>query len=145
MVTVNRFVYEPRSLQLAVIRPILRRDRDTCNKVDIISLYEVGTLYEQTNGKKLYHFQLCVLPRNISAHAKYGHSLLIIKTVVCVYGHTYNMRMDQPGKVANPARGQLSHGIMNISLSAFVPKNLVSRDGFGSPILRQRALSPYTS
>ena len=28
---------------------------------------------------------------------------------------------------------------MNISLSAFAPKNLVSRDGFGSPVPRQRA------
>ena len=28
---------------------------------------------------------------------------------------------------------------MNISLSAFVPENLVSRDGFGSPVLRQPA------
>ena len=52
--------------------------------------------------------------------------------------------MDQPGKVANPARGQLSHGIMNISLSAFAPENLVSRDGFVSPVLRQRAHSPYS-
>ena len=24
-----------------------------------------------------------------------------------MYGHTYNKSMDQPGKVANPARGQL--------------------------------------
>ena len=30
-------------------------------------------------------------------------------------------------------------GKMNISLSAFVPKNLVSRDGFGSPVPRQPA------
>ena len=35
-----------------------------------------------------------------------------------MYGHTYSKSMDQPGKVA----------------SAFVPENLVSRDGFGSPI-----------
>ena len=28
-------------------------------------------------------------------------------------------------------------GKMNISLSAFVPDNLVSRDGFGSPVPRQ--------
>ena len=28
---------------------------------------------------------------------------------------------------------------MNISLSAFVPENLVSRDGFGSPVPRQPA------
>ena len=40
--------------------------------------------------------------------------------------------------VANPARGQLNRG-MNISLSAFAPKNLVSRYGFGSPIPRQPA------
>ena len=46
--------------------------------------------------------------------------------------------MDQPGKVANPARGQRS-GKMNISLSPFVPENLVSRDGFGSPVPRQPA------
>ena len=33
--------------------------------------------------------------------------------------------MDQPGKVANPARGQLN-GEHQISLSAFAPENLVS-------------------
>ena len=44
--------------------------------------------------------------------------------------------MDQPGKVANPARGQLNRE-NNISLSAFVPENLVSRDGFDSPVHTQ--------
>ena len=43
--------------------------------------------------------------------------------------------MDQPGKVANPAHGQLNRE--NIFLSAFAPENLVSRDGFGSPVPRQ--------
>ena len=33
----------------------------------------------------------------------------------------------------------------NISLSSFVPENLVSRDGFGSPVPRQLAHSPYSS
>ena len=55
-----------------------------------------------------------------------------------MYGHTYSKSMDQPGKVASPARGQLNRK-MNISLPAFMPENLVSRDGFGSPILRQPA------
>ena len=32
-----------------------------------------------------------------------------------------------------------STGKMNVSLSAFVPENLVSRDGFGSPVPRQPA------
>ena len=47
--------------------------------------------------------------------------------------------MNQPGKVANPARGQLNR--KNVSLSAlFAPENLVSRDGFGSsPVPRQPA------
>ena len=47
--------------------------------------------------------------------------------------------MDQPGKVANPARVQLNREV-NIPLSAlFVPDNLVSRDGFGSPVRRRPA------
>ena len=44
--------------------------------------------------------------------------------------------MDQPGKVANPARGQLNRE-HNISLSPRVPENLVSRDGFSRPVPRQ--------
>ena len=55
-----------------------------------------------------------------------------------MYGHTYSKSMDQPGKAASPTRGQLNRK-MNISLSAFVPENLVSRDGFGSPVPRQPA------
>ena len=46
--------------------------------------------------------------------------------------------MDQPGKVANPARGQLNRE-MNILLSLCVPENLVSRDGFSRPVPRQPA------
>ena len=55
-----------------------------------------------------------------------------------MYGQTYSKSMDQPGKVASPARGQLNKK-MNISLSASVPENLVSRDEFGSPFPRQPA------
>ena len=57
---------------------------------------------------------------------------------VCMYGHTYSKSMDQPGKVANPARGQPNREIL-ISLYAFAPGNLVSRDGFGSLVPRQPA------
>ena len=46
--------------------------------------------------------------------------------------------MDQPGKVANTACGQLNRE-NNISLSAFASENLVSRDAFGSPVPRQPA------
>ena len=46
--------------------------------------------------------------------------------------------MDQPGKVANPARGQLNRE-NDITLSPCVPENLVSRDGFSRPVPRQPA------
>ena len=46
--------------------------------------------------------------------------------------------MHQPGKVANPARGQLNRE-NNIPLSPCVPENLVSRDGFSRPVPRQPA------
>ena len=46
--------------------------------------------------------------------------------------------MDQPGKVANPARDQLNRE-NNIPLSPCVPENLVSRDGFSRPVPRQPA------
>ena len=42
--------------------------------------------------------------------------------------------MDQPGKVTNPARGQLNRE-NNIPLSPCVPETLVSRDGFSRPVL----------
>ena len=51
---------------------------------------------------------------------------------------TYSKSMDQPGQVANPARGQLNRE-MKISLSAFAHENFVSRDGFGNPVPRQPA------
>ena len=46
--------------------------------------------------------------------------------------------MDQPGKAANPARGQLNRE-NNIPLSPCVPENLVSRDVFSRPVPRQPA------
>ena len=44
--------------------------------------------------------------------------------------------MDHLGKVATTVCGQLNRK-HNISLSPFVPENLVSRDGFGSLVPRQ--------
>ena len=58
--------------------------------------------------------------------------------VVCMYGHTYSKSMDQPGTVANPARGQLN-GKIDIFLSPFAPENLASQDGFDTPVPRQPA------
>ena len=46
--------------------------------------------------------------------------------------------MDQPGKVANPARGQLNRENY-YPLSPCIPEILVTRDGFSRPIPRQLA------
>ena len=49
----------------------------------------------------------------------------------------------QPDMVAGPASGQLKRETY-FSLSPFAPDNLVSRDGFGRPALRQPAHSPHS-
>ena len=41
--------------------------------------------------------------------------------------------MDQLGNVANPARGQLNRGEIDISMSSFATGNLVTRDGLAVP------------
>ena len=58
-----------------------------------------------------------------------------------MYGVTNSKSMDQPGKVANPARGQLNRETeyLPVRPRSFAPENLVSRDGFGSPVPRQPA------
>ena len=39
----------------------------------------------------------------------FGRVILYVWYVyVCMYDHTYSKSMDQPGKVANPARSQLN-------------------------------------
>ena len=52
---------------------------------------------------------------------------------VCMYGHACSKSMDRPGKVVNPARGQLNRE-MNISLSAFAPENLAWSRETGSAV-----------
>ena len=51
--------------------------------------------------------------------------------------------MDQTGKVANPACGQLNRKAYIFPvLSPFAPENLISQDRFGRPVPRQPAHSP---
>ena len=42
---------------------------------------------------------------------------------VCMYGHTYIKSKDQPGKVANPARGQLNREHDHSSVTGFLPSS----------------------
>ena len=37
-----------------------------------------------------------------------GRAVAVDNLIYCTYGHTYSKGEDQPGKVANPTRGQLS-------------------------------------
>ena len=60
-----------------------------------------------------------------------------------MYSHHIQQGQNQPGKVANPARGQLNRGFF-FSPAPFAPENLVSRDGFGSPVPRQPAHHLHT-
>ena len=58
-----------------------------------------------------------------------------------MYGNHLEDSMDQPGKVANPVRGQLTRNNF-FSLSPFAPEKLVSRERFDRPVPRQPAHSP---
>ena len=59
--------------------------------------------------------------------------------ILCMYvWPSHIASIDQPGKVANPARGQLNRE-NNIPLSPCVPENLITRDGFSRPVPRQPA------
>ena len=58
--------------------------------------------------------------------------------------HYLQQSKDQPGKVANPARGQLWTGNIFIFVSSFAPENLSFRDRFGRLVPRQPAHSPYS-
>ena len=60
-----------------------------------------------------------------------------------MYDHHILQSMDQPGKVANPARGQLNREI-NIPLPPCVPENSALRDGFSRPVPRQPAHHLHT-
>ena len=57
-----------------------------------------------------------------------------------MYGHTYSKTRVWINRVRLPILLVVSStGKTHISLSAFAPENLVSRDGFGSPVPRQPA------
>ena len=49
-----------------------------------------------------------------------------------VYGHTYSKSVDHPGKVANPARGQLNKK-NDTCLSAFAPESWSRETGSALP------------
>ena len=75
--------------------------------------------------------------RNSSIHSSIVFFQYTAQPGVCMVTHIARV-MDQPGKVANPTRGQLNRE-NEYFLSPFAPENLVSHDGFGSPVPRQPA------
>ena len=54
-----------------------------------------------------------------------------------MYGYTYIKGMDQPDKVANPARGQLNRENEYFPVPVFAAEKLAPRSGFGSLVPRQ--------
>ena len=121
----------------------LWKQKETGTKEDTKSCY----LTAYSMGNIIFPVQLTT--SRIGNLTRLIHTLLYVMTIhtymlmsgglIHGWSHTYSKSVDQPGKVANPARGQLNREI-NISLSAlFAPENLVSRDGFGSPAPRQPA------
>ena len=60
-----------------------------------------------------------------------------------MYRHTYSESMDQPGKVAKPARGQLNEKNTFFLVPVGACENLVSRERFSRPVSRQPA-HPHT-
>ena len=73
----------------------------------------------------------------VPCHMENIHSFASPKrSVINVCTAIYGKSVDQPGKVASPARGQLNRETY-FSLPPLALENLVSRDGFGSPVPRQ--------
>ena len=99
-----------------------------CTTCKLFFVFELANGLMLRFGSKIWSIRashVCVMKVSYSA-----------KNIV-MYGHTYSKSMNQPGKVANPARGHLNREKMIISKSAFVPENLVSRERFGRSIPRQ--------
>ena len=58
------------------------------------------------NLTRLIRTLLYVMAIHTYIHSKKVHKDIMM--YVCIYSHTYSKSMDQPGKVASPARGQLN-------------------------------------
>ena len=68
-----------------------------------------------------------------------------------MYGQHFQQSMDQPGVVDSPARGHLKRAkgekmtLFSLSSLFAPPEDVVSRDRFGGPVLRQPAAhSPHS-
>ena len=76
-----------------------------------------------------------VVPAGFTQEEGHPGFLIHLPSAVVI---TYTKGKDRPGKVVNPAYGQLT-GKINFSLFPFARENLVSRDGFGCSVPCQPA------
>ena len=61
------------------------------------------------------------------------------------YGQHFQQSMDQPGRVANPARSQLKRKTSILHLSSpFALEDLVSRERFSRPVPGQHTNFPHS-
>ena len=79
----------------------MQGDQKNINHTD--HFYEVG---ENIGGRLAICIYVCVF-LCFSSYSFWTSSSLDVCSM-CMYGHTYSKSMDQPGKVANPARRQLN-------------------------------------
>ena len=97
--------------------------------------YEVGMLrvYRRTAGRfRLKRYSLKATFRTLRYTILHIHvtaaTVSSVYLVLYLWSITYNKKKNQPGKVANPARGQLNKkNELFCFLSPFAPENLVSR------------------
>ena len=81
-------------------RPILR-----CN---IFPLVDTAVGHYKNNGLYRFHHDYATAGRSGQTNDVVGGESPKIIVNIYVCGHTYTKSMDQPGKVANPAHGQLN-------------------------------------
>ena len=74
-------------------------------------------------------------------HYLYEVGMLKVPFVYIMYvssSHTARVRVNRVRLISNPTRSQLNREHV-FSMPPFTPENLVTRDGFGSPVPRQPA------
>ena len=89
----------------------------------------------------MWLFVLYNMRVGVTYGAEYGSTSVVVMLHL-LHGHTYIAVLIRVwiNRVRSPILIVVSWtGKINISLSAFAPENLVSRDGFGSPAPRQPA------
>ena len=124
------------------------RERNLCNGVILppLSSQGGGNAVVLSYGRSVRVLSFVAASEEVNAKVICrGHTLHVC---VCIFMYVWSITnskgIDQPGKVGNPACGQLKRKhVFCSSLSPLALENLFSRDRFGSPVPCQPAHSPH--